>query len=142
MHIGTTQRSFRFYFSPLLSLANCCSVPLLQLGHVFDFTKRKPGAFSGKARGFQCPQNTDAQEMEDLCGLHIGNFSAAALWPVWEAPFTPQCLPACLTPCALWNNSISYLRFRPASSNHQLLDCTTNRLYKRILRKNKIPSAV
>lgn len=140
MYIRPTEIT-SFQFIPLLFLANCCFVPLLQLGHVSGFTKRKPGAFSGKARGLQCPQNTDAQEMEGLCGLHIGNLSAAGPFlQKWEAPFTPQDLPACLTPCVPWNNSTSYLRCRPASLNDQLLDCTTNRLYKRILRKNRILS--
>lgn len=122
----------------LLLLPNCYFVPLLQLGYVFHFTKRKQGAISGKARGFQCSPSTDAQEMGDSCGLHIGNFSAKIPCPVWEAPFTLHCLPACLTPNVPWNNSTSYLRYRPASLNHQLLDCTTNQLYKGILRKNKI----
>lgn len=122
-------------------LPNCYFVPLLQLGHVFDFTKRKQGAFSGKARGFQCSPNTDAQEMGDSCGLCTGNFSATILCPRREARFTPRCLPACLTPNVPWNNSTSYLRYGPASLNHQLLDCTTHQLYKRILRKNKIMSS-
>ena len=84
-------------------LPNCYFVPLLQLGHVFDFTKRKQGAFSGKARGFQCSPNTDAQEMGDSCGLCTGNFSATILCPRREARFTPRCLPACLTPKRLSN---------------------------------------
>lgn len=131
-------------FLPLASLLlpNCYFEPLLQLGHVFDFTKRKQRAFSGKAKGFQCSPNTDAQEMGDSCGSHIGNFSAKILCPLWEAPLTPHCPPGCLTPNVPWNNSTSYLRYGPASLNHQLLDCTTNRLYKRILRKNKIMSTV
>lgn len=124
----------------LLLLPNCCFVPLLQLGHVFYFTQRKQGAFSGKARGFQSSPNTDAQEMGDSCGLHIGNFSAKTPGPLWEAPLAPHCLPACLTLNVPWNNSTSYLRYRPASLNYQLLDCTTNWLYKGILRKNKIMS--
>lgn len=124
----------------LFLLPNCYLVPLLQLGHVFDFTKRKQGAFSGKVRGFQCSPNTDAQEMGDSCGLHIENCSAKILCPVWEASFTPLCRPVCLTPNVPWNNSTSYLRYGPASLNHQLLDCTTNQLYKGILRKNKILS--
>lgn len=57
-----------------------------------------------------------------------------------EAPLTPRCLPACLTPNVPGNNLTSYLRYGPASLNHQLLDCTTHRLYKRILRKNTIMS--
>lgn len=91
---------------------NCYFVPLLQMGRVFDFTKRKQGAFSGKARGFQCSPNTDAQEMGGSCGSHIGNFSAKIPCPVWEARFTPHCLPDCLTPNVPWNNSTSYLKVR------------------------------
>lgn len=120
---------------------SCYFVPLLQLGHVFDFTKRKQGAFSGKARGFQCSPNTDAQEMGGSCGSRIGNFSAKIPCPVWEARLTPHCLPDCLTPNVPWNNSTSYLKVWAASVSHQLLGCTTNRLYKRILRKNQIMSA-
>lgn len=41
--------------------------------------------------------------------LRIGNFSAKVPRPVWEAQFTPHCLPDCLTPNDPWNNSTSYL---------------------------------
>lgn len=71
-------------------------------------------------------------------GLQVELLSHKAVPCVREAPGHPHCLPACLTPNIPGNNSTSYLRYGPASLNHQLLDCTTHRLYKRILRKNKI----
>lgn len=106
----------------------------------FTLTRGSQGPSVGKQRCFQCSPNTDAQEMGDSCGLHIRNFSAKPHGLRGGGKFSPCCLQDCQTPNDPWNNSTSYLRYGPASSNHQLLDFTTNWLYKRILRKNKILS--